>query len=106
MNAETEMAGADGLGADPPKGAPCPVEGCDGTIQASGRVYFYVTRLEGAEGEQEIADMEFSAINDSYDGHPCALEAELSVYCSNDHELDYPVGGRAQERTNLHGLSV
>ena len=85
-----------------PNGAPCPVEGCNGVVEASAKVYFDVTRLS-ADGE-EVADMEFSGLNDTYDGHPCALEAELSFYCSNDHELDFVVGGRAQERTDFNGL--
>jgi len=104
MNAESEMAGADGLGGEP-KGAPCPVEGCDGTIEATGKVYFDVTALS-ADGE-DVADMEFSGLNDTYDGQPCALEGELRFYCSNDHDLDHlGVTGRAEERSGLHGLSV
>ena len=75
-----------------PDGVPCPVEGCDGVIEASGKVYFDVTALS-ADGE-DVADMEFSPLNDSYDGHPVAMEAELRFYCSNDHELDdYGVTG-------------
>lgn len=82
--------------------APCPREDCDGTLQASAAVYFDVTGIDG----DEVTDMEFAGINDSYDGHPCALEAEVRFYCSNDHEFEFTVGGKAEQRTDFNGLGV
>lgn len=87
-----------------PNGAPCPVEGCDGVIEATAKVYFDVTAL--TEDGEDVANMEFATLNDAYDGHPCALEGELRFYCSNDHELELGVAGKAEERSDLHGLSV
>ncbi len=85
-----------------PNGVPCPREDCDGVVEASAKVYFDVTGLS-RDGE-DVTDMEFSGLNDTYDGHPCALEAELVFYCSNDHELSFIVDGRAAQRSDLNGL--
>lgn len=87
-----------------PNGVPCPVDGCPGVIEASGKVYFDVTAL--SEDGEDVADMEFSSLNDAYDGHPVALEAEINFYCSEDHALDFGVTGRAEERTDFNGLSI
>jgi hypothetical protein len=85
-----------------PIGVPCPREDCDGVVEGSAKVYFDVTRL--SEDGEDVTDMEFSRLNDTYDGHPCALEAEVDFYCSNDHELSFSVAGRAAERSDMNGL--
>ena len=55
---------------------------CGGPLEASGKVYFDVG--DGAyteEGLLAVTELEFSILNDRYDGHPVALYDELKVTC-------------------------
>lgn len=77
---------------------------CGGQLEAASTVYFEITESElDKDDVLVITNMEFSSVNDSYDGKPVALEHEIRVSCSEcGHDLpDYYVDGEAEKRTDF-----
>lgn len=63
---------------------PCPEEDCSGHIEAFTRVYLDIEAgTLDDEGALTIEDMQFSHLNDHFDGLPCNLEGEFEVCCSD-----------------------
>lgn len=62
----------------------CPDPDCDGVIESSSKVYIDITKGDiNSDGTVLITDMEFSALNDTFKGHPYNFEGELYVGCSD-----------------------
>jgi hypothetical protein len=95
----------EGIGSPVPEALSCPR--CGGLLEASGKIYFDVTATaRPAGGPISVTGLEFAGVNDTYDGHPAALEHEINVSCSEcGFEPDFVVDGAAQERTDFGGLA-
>lgn len=79
---------------------PCPKKGCEGTIEASSKIYLDVTDAAFNEaGDLVIEEFDFSHVNDHYKGVPCNVEGELYVACTEGHEVAVRFGERF--RSNL-----
>lgn len=63
---------------------PCPEKDCGGRIEASTNVYLdIVAGTLDDEDALTIEDMQFSHLNDHFDGLPCNLEGDFYVNCSD-----------------------
>jgi hypothetical protein len=73
---------------------------CGGRLEAAAKVYFELTAAERlAGGELAVTGIEVAELNDSFDGHPAALEGELVVSCVDCGEpVDYRLAGAALAR--------
>lgn len=78
---------------------------CGGRLEAAAKVYFDLTAAERlAGGELAVTGIEVAELNDSFDGHPAALEAELVVSCVDcGVPVDYRLAGAALARTVFYG---
>ncbi len=96
---------AGGIGSPVPEALACPR--CGGPLEASAKVYFDVTATERTpESPLAVTGLEFSDLNDSYNGHPAAMEHEVQVSCAEcGHTPDFFVSGGAEERTSFYGVS-
>jgi hypothetical protein len=66
----------------------CPKDGCNGRLEAMSRIYLDITDATVREdGELTLHGLEFSHLNDHFDGHPCNVEGEFDVQCENGHEF-------------------
>ena len=94
-------------GIGPPMPEPLACSRCGGQLEASAKVYFDVTATkQTAEDPLVITGLEFSTLNDSYDGHPVAMEHEIQVSCSEcGHAPDFAIAGAAESRTSFCGFS-
>ena len=92
------------VGAGAPVAEELACERCGGALEASAKVYFDVTAAQSAgEGPVKVTGLEFSSANDSYDGHPVAMEHEINVSCSEcGRAPDFVVEGAAEARTSFH----
>lgn len=56
---------------------------CGGRLEAAAKVYFDLAAVElRADGGLEVMALEFSDLNNSFDGHPVAMESEFVVSCA------------------------
>ena len=79
--------------------APCPVPGCCGTLEASTRIYLDIgAATTNADGSVTLETLTFSHLNDHLDGVPCNVESELTVSCTEGHEIDYQLGDGVRAR--------
>ena len=78
---------------------------CGGRLEAAAKVYFDLSAAERrADGTLEVTDLEFSGLNDSFDGHPVAMESELAVSCVDcSQRPSFRLAGTALLRTAFAG---
>ena len=78
---------------------------CGGRLEAVAKVYFDLTAAErGVDGELSVAGIELADLNDSFDGHPVAIESEFMVSCAEcGGEVEARLAGAALARTAFHG---
>jgi hypothetical protein len=76
---------------------------CGGRLEAAAKVYFDLTAAERrADGELAVTGIEIAELNDSFDGHPAALESELVVSCKECGEgAGFRLAGAALARTQF-----
>lgn len=69
--------------------AKCPKDDCNGRLEATSRIFLDVTdaTVREEDGELTLHGLEFSHLNDHFDGLPCNLEAEFEVQCDHGHEF-------------------
>jgi hypothetical protein len=74
---------------------------CGARLEAAAKVYFDLTAAERlANGELAVTGIEVAELNDSFDGHPAAIESELVVSCVDCGEgVDFRLAGAAPART-------
>lgn|GEM_PF-3410620 len=77
---------------------------CGGRLEAAAKVYFDLTAAERrADGELAVTGIEIAELNDSFDGHPAALESELVVSCKECGERsEFRLAGPALSRAQFH----
>jgi rRNA maturation protein Nop10 len=85
-----------------PEALACP--SCGGRLEAAAKVYFDLTAAERrADGELAVTGIEIAELNDSFDGHPAALESELVVSCKECGERsEFGLAGAALARAQFH----
>lgn len=85
-----------------PEALACP--SCGGRLEAAAKVYFDLTAAaRSADGELAITGIEIAELNDSFDGHPAALESELVVSCKDCGEgAEFRLAGAALARAQFH----
>lgn len=77
----------------------CLKDDCDGRLEARGKVYFNVEDGAYEDGILAVTELDFSPLNDLYDGHPVAIYDELRVSCSAcGTEVPAKLGNVANER--------
>jgi hypothetical protein len=83
---------------------PLACQSCGGRLEAAAKVYFDLTAAERrADGELAVTGIEIAELNDSFDGHPAALEPELVVSCKECGEpSEFGLAGAALARTQFH----
>jgi hypothetical protein len=90
-------------GKKPKGGGPRPKMQCQGTIEASTKIYLDVEAHNiTPSGAVIISDLTPSRLNDHYDGMPLNVESELYVSCSDcgaEYEVEF-----AQSATLKMGL--
>jgi len=79
-------------------------QSCGGRLEAAAKVYFDLTAAERrADGELAVTGIEIAELNDSFDGHPAALESELVVSCKECGERsEFGLAGAALARAQFH----
>lgn len=84
----------------------CPKDGCDGTLEATAAVFFDVNAatVMGQNGEVLIEDLTFAHLNDELDGHPCTLESEFSLSCTEGHGFVPWFGEALRQRMGLQPI--
>jgi hypothetical protein len=77
----------------------CIREECEGTIEASAKVYLDVEAKRDREhGGITITEIRFSHLNDHLDGHPIAMESEIRVHCADcGKEYTFDIASEAIE---------
>lgn len=83
----------------------CKRDNCNGTYEASAKVYFDCE----LDDDLNLTSLTFSSTNDTYAGHPVALEFELIVTCDEcGHEVAYniPSHGDVEAQMVLHGWTI
>ncbi len=81
----------------------CP--SCGGRLEAAAKVYFDLTAAERrADGELAITGIEIAELNDSFEGHPAAIESELVVSCAEcGEQVEFRLTSAALARTEFYG---